>query len=147
MPVCTELRRHSLNKLLNKLMNRIRSSIIDTLGAHKDYLLFGLFVTWSLWELRFIMPSCLYCGYWHKFIICLQWSINTRLQLVALPTVASIFPFIQMKIFPLCYCQVSKWAGWWLGRCSSWHGKQYLQRCCSTPVGSLWKLVDGKPTL
>lgn len=91
---CTAPGWHPLHKFFNKLMSRIRSSIINTLGVHKG--LFQLFVRWSLWELMFIMPSCLYFGYWHKFTVCLQELINTKLQLVVLPTIAPPSPFIQM---------------------------------------------------
>lgn len=63
----------------------------------------------------FIIPSCLYFGYWHKFTVCLQQLINTRLQLVfiwvneksgaivsaviVLPMMALLSSFAQMKIF------------------------------------------------
>lgn len=81
----------------------------------------------SLGELMFAMPSRLYfvsVCVWHKFIICLQQLINTRLRLIVLPTIAPISPFIQMKIFlPLLSSSV-KVGGIIAGEVPSWHGRQ-----------------------
>ena len=116
---------HSRNQFLNELMIRIRSSVINTLGVRKGS--FRLFVRWSLGELMFAMPSHLYfvsVCVWHKFIICLQQLINTRLRLIVLPTIAPISPFIQMKIFlPLLSSSV-KVGGIIAGEVPSWHGRQ-----------------------
>ena len=109
-----------------------------------------------------IMPSCLYFGYWHKFTICLQQLINTRLQLVflwvnektgaivgaivVLPTMAPLSSFTQGKILLfvlLSSLKVSAIMAWevCLSGCEA-----VIAKSRWALVISFWKGEDGKST-